>query len=433
MYGNATAEDFWGAQTEVSHRPIDKIMDSFVSQPGEPVLDFGTPAGGAVSVSQQRFFLNPTIKSPEQQQWSVPVCIKTGGQGQDCEVLSPDQKELKVPSAPFLFADAGGAGYYRYSYSPDVYSAIAGHVEDGLSPEERISLLGNQWAQVHADKASVGDFLNLASAVKDDSSYAVVEAALGPVVTIDERIANTPEEHAALAAWVNRNFRPAYERLGPPSPNDPSEKQQLRGALFSVLGEVGKDPGVIAEAKQIAEKYLADPASVDATLAQPAETIAAENGDAAFFDQLQKTFETSDNPQMQEGALRRLTVFHNPDLEQRALELTVSGKVKNQDAAIQFLVGLREPETRDQTWKFIQDNWEKVHALMTTAMGSYLVGGTGYFCSADARDQVTSFFASHSLSASSRAITRAQNAINDCIDLRSRQEPKLQQWIASQK
>ena len=196
-----------------------------------------------------------------------------------------------------------------------------------------------------------------------------------------------------------------------------------------MLGEVGKDPGVIAEAKQIAEKYLADPASVDATLAQPAETIAAENGDAAFFDQLQKTFETSDNPQMQEGALRRLTVFHNPDLEQRALELTVSGKVKNQDAAIEFLVGLREPETRDQTWKFIQDNWEKVHALMTTAMGSYLVGGTGYFCSADARDQVTSFFASHSLSASSRAITRAQNAINDCIDLRSRQEPKLQQWI----
>src|ERR1700748_418247 len=35
MYGNATAEDFWGAQTETSHKPVDKIMDSFVTQPGE--------------------------------------------------------------------------------------------------------------------------------------------------------------------------------------------------------------------------------------------------------------------------------------------------------------------------------------------------------------------------------------------------------------
>ncbi len=43
MYGNATAEDFWNAQTEVSHKPIDKIMESFVAQPGVPLLTFAEP------------------------------------------------------------------------------------------------------------------------------------------------------------------------------------------------------------------------------------------------------------------------------------------------------------------------------------------------------------------------------------------------------
>ncbi len=30
-YGNATAEDFWNAQTATSHKPVDKIMESLVA------------------------------------------------------------------------------------------------------------------------------------------------------------------------------------------------------------------------------------------------------------------------------------------------------------------------------------------------------------------------------------------------------------------
>ena len=37
LYGNATAEDFWNAQTAASHKPVDKIMESLVAQPGEPI------------------------------------------------------------------------------------------------------------------------------------------------------------------------------------------------------------------------------------------------------------------------------------------------------------------------------------------------------------------------------------------------------------
>src|SRR6202012_2365137 len=33
LYGNATAEDFWTAQTANSHQPGDKIMQSFVASP----------------------------------------------------------------------------------------------------------------------------------------------------------------------------------------------------------------------------------------------------------------------------------------------------------------------------------------------------------------------------------------------------------------
>jgi aminopeptidase N/puromycin-sensitive aminopeptidase len=66
-------------------------------------------------------------------------------------------------------------------------------------------------------------------------------------------------------------------------------------------------------------------------------------------------------------------------------------------------------------------------------MGAYLVSGTGSFCSADVRDQVQSFFATHKVAASARALARAKDQINDCIELRGAQEAKLKEWIAAQK
>jgi len=431
IYGNATAEDFWNAQTEASHKPVDKIMESFITLPGVPILTFGAPQGKSVSVSQQRFFLNPSIKADQNASWIVPVCVKSAG-SEDCEVLSSAQQSLNAPQSPFFFANADGKGYYRSAYAHDVYEAIVNNVETGLIPEERIGLLGDVWSQVRANKMGVGDYLNLVGAVKSDGSAQVIGTALYAVGLIDNRIAATNEDHDALAAWVRKSFKPAYAQLGEPSSSDSPEKKELRAILFGFLGRVGKDPEVIAQARQIAVKYLADPTSMDGDFGLTATAIAAANGDSAFFDQLQKTYETSVNPQLQQGALRMLARFTNPTLEQRTLDYAVSDKVRNQDASTLFEILLVGNDTRELAWQYIQKNWDKVVAQLTESSGSYLVSATGNFCNAEARDQVQSFFSTHKVAASERALLRAKDQINECIEFRSAQEPKLKEWVAAQ-
>ncbi|MBW4027238.1 MAG: M1 family metallopeptidase [Acidobacteria bacterium] len=433
MYGNATAEDFWSAQTANSHKPVDKIMESFVAQPGEPLLKFGQPQGNHVAVQQQRFFLSPSAKGEGAQSWTVPVCMKSAGAQKDCEVLTAADQQLSVPQSPLLFADAGGTGYYRYSYSKAEYDKLLGAVETGLTPEERISLIGNTWALVRADQIPVGEYLKLAAAVKDDDNAAVVITALDGVNLAYVEIAESKTDRDAIAAWVDKNFKSPLDRLGAPSPSDSPDKRELRAILFEAVSGIGHDPEVIAQAKQLSQKYLADPSSVDATLAQTATAIAATNGDAAYFDQLQKVAETSSNPEIQEGSLRMLAYFKDPALEQRALDYTVSGKVRNQDSATQLMIMLSRHNTRDLAWQYIQQNWDKVQAQLTKWSGSYVVGGAGYFCSADKRDEVQQFFTKHPVHAAQRALTRATDRINDCIELRSVQGPKLQEWIEAQK
>ena len=431
VYANATAEDFWGAQTETSHKPVDKIMESLVAQPGAPILTFGEHTKGKVLVNQKRFYLSPGIQPDSAQSWTLPVCFKTSA-GQDCELLTPSTAKFKTSVSTLFFADAGGKGYYRNAYPPSVYAALVAQVETSLTPAERISLIGDEWAHVRSNKVPIGAYLDLVTAVKDDSGAEVMGTAANGVRATYTRVASTAEERAALEAWIRTTFAPQYAKLGPPAGADSSNTRELRAELFALLGNYGKDPAVIAQAREIAAKYLSNPGSVDATFGQSALAIASRNGDSALFDQLQNTYETSTNPELQEGALRLLAQFENPTLVQRSLDYAVSGKVRNQDAVIQFAIALQSDDNREQAWKYIQNNWEKVQAQFTTEMGAVLVSSTGNFCSAEGRTGVEQFFSTHKVASSDKALKHALERIDGCIELRALQEPNLKQWLAAQ-
>ncbi len=432
LYGNATAEDFWNAETAASHKPVDRIMDSLVTEPGVPVLTFGEAHDRRVAVSQRRFFLSPSIQPNPAQKWTLPVCFKTGPAAQKCEVLTPETTSLEVPQASLLFANAGAKGYYRSLYTADVYEKLVAQVESGLTPEERISLIGDEWARLRTNQATAGEYLDLVAAVKDDSNAQVLSSALDGFNVIYHDLAATQAEKDDLALWLRRNFRPVYERLGSPSDSDSLDTRQLRAQLFAVLGYYGKDPAVIAEANRITEKYLADPASVEPTLSQTALALAARNGDAALFEHFQKIYETSTDPQFQIGALQRLAQFEDPSLVERALDFAVSGKVRNQDAAFQLAIALDIDENQDQAWQFIQSHWDKVQAQFTTDAGARLVSSTGSFCSAPSRDSVEQFFTSHKVAAADSALRHAVEVINGCIEFRTMQEPQLKSWLSAQ-
>ena len=432
LYANATAEDFWGAQTATSHKPADKIMESLVVQPGAPILNFDEPAAGKVEVAQKRFFVSPSIQPDPAQKWTLPVCFKNGPTGQDCQMLTPAAATLKIPGGGLFFANAGGKSYYRSAYPAAAYKELVAEIETGLAPSERISLLGDEWAQVRANKATAGDYLNLAGAVRGDPNADVLSVAVGGIEVIMDRVGATAEERKGLAAWICGTFGPQLAKVGNPTESDSPNTRELRAQLFYLVGSYGKDPAVIAQAKEIAEKYIADPGSVEATLGQTALAVTARNGDAALFDKLQNVYETSTNPEFQQGALRLLARFEDPALVKRGLDYAVSGKVRNQDSSIQVAIALQDVSTRDQTWNYVVTNWDKLQAQFTTFNGADVVDSTASFCSAEGRDDVQRFFAAHKVASSSVSLKHAIERINGCIELRKLQEPNLQRWLATQ-
>jgi aminopeptidase N len=406
-------------------------MESLMTQPGVPVLVFGDPAHGAVDVEQRRFFLNPGLTPKEAQTWTLPVCFQASHVGGACQLLAPRDSSLNVPTGEFFFPNAGGKGYYRMQFTPANFDALLAHAEGDLSGPERLLLAGNEWAEMRANQASVGNVLNLLAAMKSDPSGMLLNQVSEDLNTVIHQIATTEVQRRALGDWVRDTWGPQLKEMGDPAPSDSPSQRQLRAGLLTVVGSYGNDPAVLARARAIAEAYLASPESVDPTLARAALDVAAANGDGAFFDRLQKIYETGSNPDVQEAALRLLAQFERPELTERALAYSLSENVRNQDAGIQLRELLGNPVTRDLAWRYIKSHWTQVQAQFTAGSGGYVVAATGSFCSAEARDDVERFFAEHPVPNSSISLRTAKEKIEDCIELRTLQQPKLEQWLGT--
>jgi aminopeptidase N/puromycin-sensitive aminopeptidase len=436
QYANATAEDFWDAQAKTSRKPVDKIMPTWVKQAGEPIINVKAQCSGNstnVTVTQQRYYFDRSkFESPNDQLWQIPVCLKgsaTTGAAK-CELLTKKEATFTLPGCSnWVLANAGATGYYRDGYQPDAVRALAHDAETKLSPAERISLQNDIWASVRVGREPVGDYLAFAQGLQDDRNRAVLEDVLGRLDYIREYLVNE-NDRDSFRAWLRQYLTPMMKEVGWESkPGDSDEQRTLRARLLGALGQDARDPDTLAEARKIADKALADPASVDHELAGTALASAAINADSEFYDKVMTALQNMKSPEEYYAYFFTLPQFTDPKLLQRTLDFAISPDVRSQDA-LQLVTGvLGNQDGEKLAWDFIRQHWTEIEKAGGPFASAQVVGATSGFCDAGMRDQVTEFFNAHKIAAAERTYRQAIERINNCIDLKSQQEPQLASWL----
>ena len=436
-YGNATAADFWDAQARTSKKPVDKIMPTWVQQAGAPIVNVKAQCSGNstnVSLSQQRYYFDRTkFDSANDQLWQIPLCLKGSANPQaapKCELLTRKESTLTLPGCSnWVLANAGATGYYRVGYQPDAVRALASDAESKLTPAERISVQNDIWASVRVGREPVGDYLAFAQGLQSDRNRAVLEDVLGRLDFI-ERYLVSDNDRNSYRAWLHQFLTPAMSEVGwEPKSGESDEQRTLRARLFNALGSDARDPEALSQARKIADKALADPSSVDRELASGALALAALNGDAAFYDRVMTALKNTKSPEDYYTYFFTLPQFTDPQLLQRTLEFSISPDVRSQDA-LQLVTGvLGNPAGEKLAWDFIRAHWPELEKAGGPFASAQIVGATSVFCDSAMRDQVTDFFAAHKVAAAERTYKQSIERINNCVDLKSQQEPQLASWL----
>jgi aminopeptidase N/puromycin-sensitive aminopeptidase len=124
-----------------------------------------------------------------------------------------------------------------------------------------------------------------------------------------------------------------------------------------------------------------------------------------------------------------LSQFGDQKLLQRTLDFAISPDVRSQDA-LQVITGvMANPAGEKLAWDFVRQHWTEVEKAGGPFASAQVVGATSVFCDSGARDQVTEFFSAHKVAAAERTYKQSIERINNCVDLKSQQEPQLASWL----
>ena len=430
-YSNAAGEDFWGEMTRVTGRPVDRIMQSFVEQAGAPVVTVRTrcSAGKAETTIAQRRFVGTPGAAPDERLWTIPVCFTANSGRANCEVLDERQRTIPAGSCGTTsFANAASRGYYFTEYSPDAVRDL-GRNASRLAPIERLGLLGDEWWMVRAGRHDIGVYLDLAGSLARDETAAITDTLATRLGFVGDYLV-TSEQQPRWHAWIQSRFAPVLDSLGVPGTSrEPAERQTRRADLLGLV--VVGNPALQRRVRELAERYLVDPASLSGTLAPVVLRVAAAYGDKALYERyVSKLATLTAKPEDYYRFFNALPAFGQPELVQRTLAFSLSSGVRTQDTA-SLLAGLMSRSaSRDAAWTFIKAQWPALTQKLGTFQGiPTIVGSVGNFCSAERAADVRQFFDGHPVPSSQRTLRQALERIDNCTALRERQSAAFGAWL----
>ncbi|MDA8343088.1 MAG: M1 family metallopeptidase [Actinomycetota bacterium] len=432
-HANTETADLWRALEEASGLPVGSIMDSWILQGGYPlvVVDGDT-------VRQEPFSYRAEPGGAIGDAWRVPLLVRTaegraghGGHTATTAVLldpargggasdAPTGGTAALPGAAALpsggtlpsgagagtlVVNAGGHGFYRVAYPLGHLDQLAGGFAD-LLPLERYCLISDAWAAALAGRGSLDGFTRVTRAVVetgegDPSVWSVVLGALG----LFDRVV-PDDQRPALAGAVRAVIGPMAARLGwDPGDDDTERTPALRAAILRMLGTVGADPDVRAEAaRRFAAGARDGGGGLDPDIASAVLDVVADTGGPAEFDTYLDRYRSPANPQEENRYLYGLAAFDQADLARRAFELAVT-EVRTQNAPFVVQLLLANRANGPATWARVVSAWDDlVERFPANILPRMLEGVRGLVDPDGLAGEVTDFVRTHPLPAGGRTV-----------------------------
>ncbi len=436
-FANATGEGFWTTMAAVTKRPVDRVLASFITQSSMPLVKVETRCAGAGTelVLSQRPI---STAVPQTTLWDIPVCYKRERNGKaqpaECALLSASTQTVKLDGcSSWVFANVHSRGYYRASYETDDLRALGDAARNGqLTAPEQTTLLEDLWALVRLDEQSIAEFLSLSSQLVKSQLSPAIATALFRIDYIADWLVEEPQR-PAFQRWVRQTARPLADRLGwTPKAGEPDDIQSLRAAALFTLGNAGRDPDVLREARRLADLHTTGAAPLHSSLVDTALALAAIDGDTTLYERYLSRMKESATPGEQTRYLAALSYFTDPELQKRTLVYAMSPEIRTQDAPSLIRMLMRRPYASAATWEHLKNNWERVEKAFGIFQGiPTVVGSVEHLCGVNARSDVEAFFNAHRVAGTERTLQQSLERIQRCATLKSSQAKNLAAFLGA--
>jgi alanyl aminopeptidase len=432
-WGNAQAEDFWKALTDAAGADVATSMETFLEQPGVPLVEANIEKNG-VRLTQQRFSNYGT--QLDEQSWRIPVGLRMGSEGKVIKktvLLTEPEMLVEIEGLgpiDWVMPDADGAGYYRWTIGDKVIAAIAPGADKILNERERISFLGNLGALLDAGAIGGDKYMQALGVFATDPEPFVVSAVISELDGVRDTFVteNLTDE---FANYLQKTLSPAIEHFGiNAKPGEDEAIAGFRPRLLYWLGVIAEDETVVSWAHETTARYMDDPSSIDPALAGVALKIRAKNGDEQLFDQFVAAFEAADSPVARGTYLGALGGFEDPGIRKKALTYTLEGPLRPNEM---FIISNEIRNTSigvDLVFDWLRAHYDVISSRIPPIWLPFLPM-TGNGCDLDRMEKAKVFFANPEIKVdgTDKQMDKVEASVMDCVGLREREGGKVQSYL----
>ena len=423
-HGNTETGDLWDAIEEVvstdggENVPVRRLMDSFIWQPGFPLVSARLD-GDELVLSQCRFTFD---NDPDATLWVLPVHVRNGGSWTKVLLETDETRVTLSDAAGAVVVNAGGHGFFRVAYSADLLSRLSGDVLAGLDTIERYNLVDDAWNAVVSGNLSAVDFLSFAENFAAERDLAVWQAlAIG--IRGTGRLLRR-EDLPGLAARVRALAAPALADLGTTARSGEADlTAKLRGLLVGLVAVMGQDTDMQRRCRDI----LLHPEAPgnDPELVASATTVVASIGNEDDYEWVLERFRNPDTPQEQIRMLYALAEFDDAELMKRTCELAFSGEVKTQNAPFLLNRCVANRFHGELAWQYVQQHWKEANEKFPVNTIVRMVDSAKLLNSDVAEASVKSFFGEHDIPQAVQTLQQVLERQGVNVALRRRESETL--------
>ncbi|MDB1103440.1 M1 family metallopeptidase [Lentilactobacillus parabuchneri] len=394
-FHNATGADLWSALGDASGMDVGAIMNSWLEQPGYPVVT-AKVVDGQLTLSQQQFFIGKG--QDVDRKWQIPLNSNYEAVPEimaDQSLTIGDYAELRNKTGKPFFLNVGNSSHFIVQYDETLMKDILDHVAS-LDSISQLQLLQDLRLLADGRKNSYANIVPLLPTFSESQSNIVNAALYRVAFNLQKFVTPKSDEETALKAFFDKLSASQLARLGWQPKADESNDDQLTRPYILSAALYAENADAIASAHTLFNQNKENLAGLSADIRVFVLKNEVKNfGNDALFNQLLADYRKTADASYKQDICAALTSTTDANLIAKLVsKFEDADTIKPQDLRAWFRGVLANNDGQQAAWDWIRNDWQWLEDTVGGDMefATYITVIAGIFHTQQRLDEFKAFF-----------------------------------------
>ena len=352
-YSNTTGDDLWECLSQASGKDVGALMNTWISQPGYPVV-YASLDNGELTLRQEQFFTGP--HQPYDRLWPIPL---DANDQRLPEILKEREQRLSPAPDGLLLLNHQNASHFITCYDDTLQARILQAITDGiLTPAQRAQYLNEQILLARGSLVASSTLVEALAAFQNENDQTVWEIIALAINELKKFVDQDEAAEKLLRRLSGKLARRQFERLGwSKHPGEPESDSKLRTVIIDCM-LYSEDVAAISTARQLYQNTPLAELSADLRPSIIGAAVRYSDQPADIVSQLLEAYQATQSADLRSDIAAGITATRDAEQLARLIGLlTNTDIIRSQDTVRWFVDLLRNRYGREAAWRWMRSQW----------------------------------------------------------------------------